>query len=88
MIVMLILLSMLEYRFWFGADSLFKTVKLRREIAAQEQEFAQLARRNRDLLSHVQQLKADHAAIEEQARNELGMVRKGEKYYQVVDSID
>ena len=39
---------------------------------------------NVGLLAEVKDLKKGDAAIEERARNELGMIKKGETYIQVV----
>lgn len=86
--VLLLLLATLEYRYWLGSDSVFKTRSLAKELAVQQDEVAQLQERNDLILHKIRLLKKDPRAIEEQARYELGMVRQGEKYYQVLEKID
>lgn len=85
---MSMLLATLEFRYWLGSDSVFKTRTLAKELAAQQAEVAELQARNELMLHKILLLKQEPRAIEEQARYELGMVRQGEKYYQVVEKID
>ena len=79
------LLIVLQYPLWFGSGGAFAVWELRREIAAQRAENARLAERNHALAADVIDLKQGLAAIEERARMELGMIRKGETFYQIID---
>lgn len=54
-------------------------------ITAQAAENEGLRERNEALAAEVTDLKQGLEAIEERARNELGMIREGETFYQVVD---
>ncbi len=83
--VLLVILVLLQYPLWFGSGGVFAVWRLHREIAAQEQENAKLKDRNQALEADVNDLKQGLAAIEERARTELGMVKKGETFYQVID---
>jgi cell division protein FtsB len=87
-IILLVIFVTLAYRFWFGQDSLVQVVKLRRTLQRQDVELATLKQRNQLIIDQINNLKASPMAIEEQARYELGMVKRGEKYYQVVEPID
>lgn len=75
---------MLQYRLWFGKASIPKVIHLKQQLASQVQENKKLQQRNAVLIAEVQDLKSGHQAIEERARNELGMVKKGETFYQIV----
>lgn len=79
------LLVVLQYPLWFGTGGLFAVWELKREIAAQREENARLRERNQALTAEVVDLKQGLAAIEERARVELGMIKKGETFYQVID---
>lgn len=83
--LLVILLLTLQYRLWVGDGSLAEVWQLRREIAAQEAENRRLLERNRVLEAEVQDLKKGVKAIEERARSELGMIRKNETFYQIVE---
>lgn len=75
------------YKFLFGADNVLQLYHLKTAITKQQLELAELQDRNLDLAKKIENLKKYPLSIEEQARLELGMVKKGEKYYQVVEPI-
>jgi cell division protein FtsB len=78
------LLLVLQYRLWFGDGGTTEIGRLRTEITQQRKENEVLHERNRTLAAEVQDLKKGTTAIEERARTDLGMVGKGETFYQVV----
>ncbi len=84
-IFLVLLLVTLQLTLWFGDDSLAEVWQLRQQINAQTDENKQLQERNAALEAEVQDLKKGLAAIEERARNELGMVKKDETFFQVVE---
>ena len=81
---LVMLLALLQYRLWLGEGGLREVRRLRGEIEAQRDENQQLKERNRTLSAEVLDLKKGTVAIEERARTDLGMVGKGETFYQVV----
>jgi cell division protein FtsB len=81
---LVMLLVLLQYRLWLGEGGLREVRRLRAEIEAQRDENQQLKERNRTLSAEVTDLKKGTVAIEERARTDLGMVGKGETFYQVV----
>jgi len=84
--VLLGFLLLLQYPLWFGSGGVFAVWRLHREIAAQQQENARLKDRNQTLEAEVNDLKQGLAAIEEHARAELGMVKKDETFFQVIEA--
>ncbi|MCB1760665.1 MAG: cell division protein FtsB [Gammaproteobacteria bacterium] len=82
--ILVIMLAVLQYRLWTGEGSLAEVHNLRREIAQQALVLERLQRRNSALQAEVSDLKKGLEAIEERARNELGMIRKGETFYQII----
>ncbi|MET0088414.1 MAG: cell division protein FtsB [Candidatus Thiodiazotropha sp.] len=79
-----VLLLFLQYRLWVGEGSLAEVSNLKVEIEALQQELVGLRKRNRALQAEVEDLRSGKAAIEERARSELGMIKEGETFYQVV----
>jgi cell division protein FtsB len=77
-------LLLLQYPLWFGSGGMYAVWQLKREISAQQAENARLRERNAALAAEVDDLKQGSGAIEERARAELGMVKKGETFYQVI----
>jgi cell division protein FtsB len=79
-----VVLALLQYRLWLGEGGMREVRRLRGEIQTQRDENQQLKERNRTLAAEVLDLKKGTVAIEERARTDLGMVGKGETFYQVV----
>lgn len=84
LVLLIAVLAWLQWRLWFGNGGAREVASLRAEVAAQQAENAKLQQRNDALAAEVRDLKAGGDAVEERARNELGMVKPGETFYRVV----
>ena len=87
-VLLLGLLGWLQYRWWFGRGGHRDVVALEHRVEAQVSDNAARQQRNDALAAEVHDLKdpsSGGAAIEERARNELGMVKPGETFYRVVN---
>lgn len=82
---LLALLGLLQYRLWVGDGGLAELHTLRGQIVEYKQELDQFKTRNSALAAEVEDLKTGLAAIEERARSELGMIRRGEVFLQVIE---
>ena len=87
-IIMVLLLLLLQYRLWTGNSSLIEVSLLRDDIEKVESENERLKERNLSLTAEVFNLKQGHEAIEEIARSEMGMIKDGETFYQIIESAD
>ena len=85
LILMLLLLGYLQYKLWFGEGSLQEVRELQQAVEQQREENLQLRERNDALDAEVRDLQQGLDAIEEHAREDLGMVKEGETFYQVVE---
>ncbi|HEY1992619.1 MAG TPA: cell division protein FtsB [Gammaproteobacteria bacterium] len=85
-LLLVVLLLLLQYQLWFGTGNVPSAMRLKSQLEAQTAENAALAKRNAALQAEVADLKAGQAAIEERARAELGMIKKGETFYQIVQA--
>ena len=83
--LLLVLLLFLQYRLWVGEGSLAEVSNLKREIEEQARELVELKERNRALQAEVEDLRSGLEAVEERARSELGLVKEGEVFYQVIE---
>lgn len=79
------LLLLLQYQLWIGNGGIRDVWRLTRAIAAQQQANESQRQRNDALEAEVKDLKSGLEAVEERARRELGMIRDGEVFYQVVE---
>jgi len=84
MLVLIVLLLVLQYRLWFGDGSYLQAWELRQQLKSQAMKNTELQERNDVLNAEVTDLKTGRKAVEEQARSDLGMVKQGETFYQVV----
>jgi len=85
LILLVILLVFLQYSLWFGDGSLQEVWRLHKDVEQQRQENAVLRERNEALEAEVLDLQQGLEAIEEHAREDLGMIKKGETFYQVIE---
>ena len=85
LLLLILLLVYLQYQLWFGEGSLQEVRELNREVEMQRQENLELRERNAALQAEVDDLQQGLDAIEEHAREDLGMVKEGETFYQVVE---
>lgn len=83
-VILSLLFLILQYDLWIGEGSLRTVWRLQEDITEQKKENKKISARNESLFAEVKDLKKGDAAIEERARNELGMIKKGETYIQVV----
>jgi cell division protein FtsB len=84
-ILLVAVLLTLQYMLWVGDGSLAEVWQLQQKLTQQQAENKQLRERNDALRAEVRDLKQGLGAIEERARNEMGMIKKGETYYQVIE---
>jgi cell division protein FtsB len=85
LILLTLLLIYLQYHLWFGPGSYEEQKRLQQLIVQQQQENAALQQRNDFLAAEVNDLKHGTEAIEERARAELGLIKPGEVFYQIVE---
>jgi len=86
--LLLVAIVYLQYRLWIGEGSIAEVVSLQDKISVQQEEISELEERNRVLALEVTELKTGVKTIEERARTEMGMIKKGETFYIVVDKDD
>ena len=84
-IALIIVFIGLQYRLWFGDGSLSEVVQLSKELERQKQKLRELEERNRKLEAQVLDLQNGLDAYEEKARSDLGMIKKGETFFQIVE---
>jgi len=81
---LLILFSLLIYTLVWGKNGLIDNASIHSEIQVQKSVNEGLQRRNNEMFAEIDDLKQGLDAIEERARNELGMVKEGETFYRIV----
>lgn len=74
----------LQWPMWFGKGSWVRVMQIESQLADQRKTNEALLTRNRGLTAEVHDLKQGQEAIEERARSELGMIRAGETFFQIL----
>jgi cell division protein FtsB len=82
---LLVLIALLQYRLWFGDGNVRELHRLGERIEELRQEGDKRRERNAAFEAEVMDLKQGTDAIEERARHDLGMIREGEVFIQVID---
>lgn len=80
-----VVLVLLQFKLWLGSGSFAEVYQLHQAIEVQQQENAKLKERNLALEAEVTDLKHGMDAIEERARLELGMIKRNETFFRVID---
>ena len=83
-IILVALLGLLQYELWFVPGGAMSAYRLHKAMATQTRTNKQLEKRNAVVTADIKDLKKGNDAVEERARNDLGMIKKGEVFYQVV----
>ena len=84
-LTMLTFLLLLQYRLWFGKNSWPDYLVLKQEITTQP--LANNALKNKNTLRYreIDDLQSGLAAIEERARNELGLIKEDEVFFRIIE---
>jgi len=82
--LLLILLALLQYRLWFGKNSVPDYFALQEDVTRQQTANEKLKQRNKLLYADTDDLKLGSEAIEERARNELGMIKENETFFRLI----
>lgn len=84
-IALLALILILQYRYWFAENGYTDKQRLKEEIAQLQREVQAQKATNDKLQARVDDLKSGDDAIEDLARQDLGLVKPGETYIIIVD---
>lgn len=83
-IALIALVAFIQYEIWLAPGGLRTLWNLKHSIIQQHEKNRQLQQRSKAIAADIKDLKRGRQAVEERARNELGMVKDGETFYQVV----
>ncbi|MFO7549968.1 MAG: cell division protein FtsB [Haliea sp.] len=84
LLALVALLGVLQYRLWIAEGSLAEKHRLQRQVEEQQAFNRELEARNAVLEREVLDLQTGNEGLEQRAREQLGLVREGEIFYQFV----
>jgi cell division protein FtsB len=85
LLTLLVLLCVLQYRLWIAEGSVAEQHRLQIQIEEKTRINSQLQARNAVLEREVLELQSGNKGVEQRAREQLGLVRQGETFYQIVE---
>jgi cell division protein FtsB len=80
-----LLLILIQYPLWLGKGGWLRVWDMEHQLEAARAKNQQLKARNDKLASEVKDLNDGTEAVEERARYEVGMLKKGEVFVQLLD---
>jgi cell division protein FtsB len=83
--IITLLIILLQYRLWQGNGGIEEIKALQLRLDDLKAEVAEKKERNEILYAEVEDLRKGQEALEERARDELGMIRDGETFFQVLE---
>lgn len=84
-VALLYLLFLSQYKLWFTDEGVIHYWDLSHRIEKQQEINKKNIEINQGLYAEVNNLKQGLSAIEERARYDLGLIREGERYYQIIE---
>lgn len=86
LVAFIVMLILLQYALWAGKQNVIDLYRLNRQVDGVQHENHEFQSRNDQLHEDVIDIKSRLGAIESQARFDLGLIKIGETYYQIVRS--
>ena len=83
-LILIALLIGLQIKLWVGDGGMRDLRAIRERVSEQQSENGKLKQRNDALHADVEDLKHGRDAVESRARSQLGLIKPGEVFYQVV----
>ena len=84
--VFVVIVILLQYTLWAGKQNVIDLYRLNRQVDDVRNKNHESQIRNDQLHEDVIDIKSQLGAIESQARFDLGLIKPGETYYQIVRS--
>jgi len=85
LLVITVLIGLLQYRLWYGNGEIKEIKAYQQELVELNKQVIEKKERNDALYAEVEDLRKGKEAIEERARYELGMMKEGETFFQVLE---
>ncbi|HKO89023.1 MAG TPA: cell division protein FtsB [Burkholderiales bacterium] len=85
-IVLGVLIVAIQYPLWLGKGGWLKVWDHNKQLAAQKEENRNMQVRNDALDAEVRDLRSGLEAVEERARFEMGLIKKDEVFFQIVET--
>jgi len=83
--IIVLLIVHLQYRIWLGDGSVAEIEAYQQRLDVLQKQVEEKRQRNEALYAEVLDLRKGQEAIEERARDELGMIKEDETFFHVLE---
>ena len=83
--ILLLLIIHLQYRLWVGDGSVKQVKEYRARLETVKEKVKEKKERNDAMYAEIEDLRKGQEAVEERARDELGMIKENETFFQVIE---
>ncbi len=83
--IIILLIIHLQYRLWVGDGSVAQIKEYEVRLETVKEKVKEKKERNEALYAEIEDLRKGQEAIEERARDELGMIKENETFFQVIE---
>lgn len=84
-VIVILLIVQMQYRLWYGDGSIAQVQAYSQRLDDLKQQVDDKKRRNEALAAEVIDLKKGQDTLEERAREDLGMIKENETFFQVLE---
>lgn len=84
-VIILLLIAQFQYRIWIGDGSVAEIDAYQQRLDDLKKQVEEKRQRNEALYAEVLDLRKGQEAIEERARDELGMIKEDETFFHVLE---
>ncbi|AGH81949.1 septum formation initiator [Psychromonas sp. CNPT3] len=82
--ILVFVFALEQYHLWWGKNGMQENKVLVKEVDLAIKSNAELMKRNQLMFAEIDDLRQGNEAIEERARNELGLIKEGETFFRIV----
>ena len=83
--LLIILFIALNYKFTYGESNIFEYIELKEQVIKLKKEDESFSEKIYILKAELKNLKTELNLIEEKAREELGLIKDKETFYQIIN---
>ena len=84
-LLLVLLLVVMQVNVWLTKDGYSRLAEIKELIQDQQKENNEMVSRNSQLKEEIKDLKDGFSAIEEKAREDIGMIKEGEEFYLITE---
>ena len=83
LIFLSIVIALISYDILFGTYSINSNKKISNVVVSKEKELTKINIENTELIEKIDSIKNDESYVENMAREEFGLIKEGEEYFEI-----